>query len=410
MIAGKGGCMKENDEGTTRDAVVKMNSKLINKQRAHVGPILCFILFTVLLSTAIGGCATLQSKEIKDEISHLSFSHDGKKVLFDRCRNDDCQIQVYDLETGELAAYQSPHNEQWTMARQSYDGKKIVFSVIPAGEKYLDLTQMQIAVMDTDGKNYKKLTSSPFPKLYPTFSHSGKKVLYVKANRMRREGRTPASKYDAWEVDIETGKETRLTYFEYFYMNSVCYYPDDEHFLYYADGPFAFPGLELPKDDINKALQMIGEEAHRRKVYLVGVLKMKRGEDLPTRPYIFDVAVNPPIRPLLSKDGTKLIFEKSASSGKFYLYSDDWKHKPVGGGGSINSAALSPDGKLLGIISVSKTIDTFTAQDGKRKHILYLPCAPKTIENWPKDMRGEAQRLNTEFKMIPEKPLRILNH
>ena len=43
----------------------------------------------------------------------------------------------------------------------------MVFSVIPAEEKYLDLTQMQIAVMDIDGKNYKKLTSSPMPKLYP---------------------------------------------------------------------------------------------------------------------------------------------------------------------------------------------------------------------------------------------------
>src|SRR5664280_1802306 len=216
--------------------------------------ITAFILITLMIS--VGGCATMQTKEIKDEINNLSFSHDGKKVLFDRCRDEGCQIQVYDLETGELAAYQSPANERWTMARQSYDGKKIVFSVIPILGEDLDLTQMQIGIMDTYGKNYKKLTSDPMPKIYPTFSHSGKKILYVKAGRIRKQGRTPASDYDAWEMDIETGKETRLTNFKYFSMDSVNYFPGDDKIFYIAESPFAFPGLDLPKNDIKKELKM----------------------------------------------------------------------------------------------------------------------------------------------------------
>ena len=98
----------------------------------------------------------------KDIISNLSFSHDGKKVVFDRCRNEGCQIQVYNLETGELAAYQSPKNEQWTMGKYSYDGKRITFSVFPIKPKGgLDLGNMQIAIMDADGKNYKKITTGP---------------------------------------------------------------------------------------------------------------------------------------------------------------------------------------------------------------------------------------------------------
>ena len=95
--------------------------------------------------------------------------------------------------------------------------------------------------------------------------------MYVKAGRIRKQGRTPASDYDAWEVDIKTGKETRLTNFEYMYMSSVCYFPDDESFLYHAEGPFAFPGLKFPKNaegrfkDAKAALATIGEEAHRGK-------------------------------------------------------------------------------------------------------------------------------------------------
>jgi hypothetical protein len=100
-----------------------------------------------------------------------------------------------------------------------------------------------------------------------------------------------------------------------------------------------------------------------------------------------------------------MIYEKALSGGKFYLYSPDGNHRLVGEGGSVNSAAISPDGELLGMIAVSKTIDTFAIQDGKRKHILYLPCAPKTIENFEIYMRKK-QDLH---RMIPEKPSRILN-
>jgi Tol biopolymer transport system component len=53
------------------------------------------IFIVVLLSSSIGNCFTMF--EEKDTISELSFSHDGKKVVFDRCRNEGCQIQVYDL-------------------------------------------------------------------------------------------------------------------------------------------------------------------------------------------------------------------------------------------------------------------------------------------------------------------------
>ena len=347
----------------------------------------------------------MQTDKIKDTIDHLSFSHDGKKLFFDRCRDYNCQIQVYDLATGELNAYQPPPNEQWTMAKNSYDGKKIVFSTIPAGEKNFDLMQMQIAVMDTDGKNYRKLTSSPFPKLYPTFSQSGKKVLYVKASRIRKQGRTPASGYDAWEVDIETGKETRLTHFEYFHMGSVCYFPGDEKFLYYAEGPFAFPGLTLPKNDVNAALRMIGEEARKNNVYLVGVLTMKHGDVLPQRPYHLFEKGHPPIRPLLSKDGTRLFFIAAGLAGKYYLYSPDGNHRQISDGGSIDSAAVSPDGELLGVISVNMAIDVHRVHDGHRIDEIYVPIAPSRMANWDNDFR----KFPRKYRLLPDLPAKIIH-
>lgn len=358
-----------------------------------------FILITLM--TSIGDCMSMQKTE-QDKISQLSFSHDGKKVVFDRCRERKCQIQVYDLETEELAAYQSPKNERWTMGKYSYDGKRITFSVMPIKPQGgLDLGNMQIAVMDSDGKNYRKISTGPGAKLYPTFSHNGKKILYACAAYMREKGKTPAAQYDAWEVNLETGQQTQLTFFKYFYMSNLTYYPDDERFIYYGEKPEVFNGLDWHKNEelFGKLLEKTAAEGKK----IEGVVVMK-GKELIPNPYTFPAKTRPK-RPLLSKDGSVLIYEKSLSAGKFFLYSPDGNHRLVGEGGSVNSAAISPDGELLAMIAVSKTIDTFTVADGKRKHILYLPCALKTIENFEEVMK----KSKTLYIMIPEHPTRIIN-
>ncbi|PKN88281.1 MAG: hypothetical protein CVU51_04235 [Deltaproteobacteria bacterium HGW-Deltaproteobacteria-1] len=337
--------------------------------------------------------------EDKDAIQELSFSHDGKKVVFDRCRNEGCQIQVYDLETGELAAYQSSKNERWTMGKYSDDGKKIAFSVIPVKPKGgLDLGNMQIAVMDADGKNYKKVTTGPGAKTSPTFSHNGKKILYAKAAYIREKGRTPAAQYDAWEINLETGAETQLTFCKYFYMGYLSYFPDDEHFIYWGDMPDEYEGVRM-MDQSNFKNKMI--ELGKKGMNVIGVVVMKGREMIP-RPYHF-----PPNTfaqsPLLSRDGSKMIYEKS-QSGEFYLYSEDGNHRYVSGGGSINSAAVSPNGKLLALISVSLKINTYTILDGKLQQSLYLPCAPKKITNW-----SIPPKYKNIYKMIPEEASRIIN-
>jgi hypothetical protein len=363
----------------------------------------CFTAFIVIiLMAATGNCFAM--REQKDSIDNLSFSHDGKKVIFDRCR-EACQVQVYNLETGELAAYQSPANERWTMAKQSYDAKKIVFSVMPVIDGHVDLSEMQIAVMDADGKNYKKVTTGPGAKLSPTFSHSGNKVLYARAAYMRKSGKTPAAQYDAWEVDLTTGTQTQLTFFKYFYMGYLTYFPDDERFVYYGELPEAFPGLDLPKGEPRKAQEMIRQEQMKRKIGIAGILVMKRGEDLPQRHYNFGKGFNAE-RPLLSKDGSKLIVEKSASAGEFYLYSQDGNHRLAVYAGPSVSASVSPDGGLFAMIAASSaTIDTFAVGDGKRKPIYYLPCAPHKIQNWENAYKGS----ESLYKIMPEKPSRILN-
>jgi WD40 repeat protein len=359
------------------------------------------MLIVVLLSTSTGNCFAMLVEQ-KDTISNLSFSHDGKKVVFDRCREGDCQIQVYNLETGELAAYQSPKNERWTMGRYSYDGKRIAFSVIPIKPNDdLELGGMQIAVMDADGKNYRKVTSGPGAKLYPTFSHNGKKILYARAARIRKSGRTPAADYDAWEVDLTTGRQMQLTFCEYFYMGNLNYFPDDERFIYYGDRPSVFEGVRSYQNESAFGNKMI--ELERQGKGIQGTVVMK-SKELIKNPYVFPEKTYPQ-KPLLSKDGSMLIYEKS-DSGKFYLYSADGNHRLAVDGGPSVSAAISADWELFASIGAgSTTLHIHTLQNGKLRTILYVSYAKKQTVNWE-----EAYKRNESwYKMLPEKPSSILN-
>jgi len=371
--------------------ISKINfQKIINKTVLYFITIFIFIG----MMTFTGGCFAML--EEKDTISNLSFSHDGKSVVFDRCREGDCGIQVYNLETGELAAYQSPHNEQWTMGKYSYDGKKITFSVIPIKPNDdLDLGNMQIAVMDADGKNYKKVTTGSGAKLYPTFSHNGKKILYACAAYIREEGKTPAAKYDAWEVNLETGRQTQLTFCEYFYMGNLTYFPDDERFIYYGDRPVKFNDISWYKDEkafgkLVKDLSAQGKEIH-------GVVVMK-GKELIKNPYVFPEKTFPE-KPLLSKDGTKLIYEKSLSAGKFFLYSPDGTHRLVSNSGSVSSIAISPDGQYFGS-NFNDSVFVKRISDGTYVRAFFV----RRSDKWE-----ESVQKMPYIRLLPRTPSRIIN-
>ena len=369
--------------------------------RKVVLSVIILILFLSLLPST-GGCMSILPSKDNDSISNLSFSHDGKKVVFDRCRNEGCQIQVYNLETGELAAYESPHNERWTMGKYSYDGKRITFSVIPIKPNDdLELGKMQIAVMDADGKNYKKVTTGPGAKLYPTFAHNGKKILYACAARIREKGRTPAADYDAWEVDLGTGEQKQLTFYEYFNMGNLTYFPDDERFIFYGDRPSVFEGMRAYPNEEAFIAKM--GELKRQGKSIGGVVVMKGKELVIPNPYNNYPPETFAKKPLLSKDGSVMIYEKS-QSGKFYLYSADGNHRLAGEGGSIDAAAISPDGNLLSMISVGMLIKIFTIKDSEIQQNLYLSCTPRKITNW-----NIPPNYKKFFKMIPEEPSHIIN-
>lgn len=188
-----------------------------------------------------------------ENLGHLNFSPDGKSILF-ISHNDKSKgalINIYYMETGELKVFNPPSGESWSMAKYSYDGRKIVFNIIPfvAGKYEIDKTQ--IAIMDVDGKNYIKLTNSNGFKVYPSFSHNGKRIIYCKAGAIRTSGRTPAADYDIYEIDLNNGIEKRITDMKLFSMSAPSFFPDDETIIFSTYGySYNKKTREIAQDEI----------------------------------------------------------------------------------------------------------------------------------------------------------------
>ena len=362
-----------------------MSSIYNNLQFRHLvftGILLIFIIFGLLMDS----CAAMGKH---DFIRNISFSPDGKKILFDRMRNNrHFIIHVYDLETGELSAYQPPIGEKWNAARYSFGGKRLVFKTTPIVGQHWDYTNSQIAIMNPDGKNIKKITNTRGFKVAPSFSHSGKKIIYGQAGMIRESGRAPATEYDVYEVDIGSGRETRLTRFKFYMMSDPYYFPDDKTFIFSAESPFAYPGIP---DNDRDALRRIREEFKSR--YQDNTIFVMREGEKTLKPFIELNEYSS--SPVLSADGSVLIFQAQAYKpdgsgdfGQFFVYSPDGKHRRITHlrATSIWSQAISPDGKFLAVVydvaparEINRII-IYRVADGTGKEIS-LPDQPSRIIN-----------------------------
>ena len=354
-------------------------------------PIALLLLILMILILTIGGCAAMARSMFeakRDYINNISFSADGKEILFDRLKGSGpSQIQVYNLTTGELRAYQSPANERWSSAQYSFDGRSIAFVIYPMKDKTSDYAGMYVAIMDPDGRNVRKVTRTSGPKGHPSFSHDGKKIIYAMADKVRETGPTRAVWFDVYEVEIASGKETCLTRFRFFQMSRPFYLPDDHQFIFAGEWPTRFPGI--PDDDRPANEKMLGELQKKYKEN--EIFLMRPGEEI-LKPYIEFFSCS--IRPMLSADGQRLFFtafgkpEKNSGWHQYYLYSPDGRHRCLTDliATTVWSGAVSPQGDMLAAVydlspdrEIHKIV-VFGVEDGVRRDIV-LPDKPTRIIN-----------------------------
>lgn len=294
--------------------------------------------------------------------------------------------------TNELSAYQPAPDEKWSEARYSFDGRHIVFSITPLSGKVPVYGHKRPAVMDPDGKSIWIIPNSSDAKQYPTFSHSGDKIICAKFICSEINGKKKMEGWDIFEVDIHTGSETRLTWFNFFTLLSPPFeFPDGKTIVLSAYG---VPGLPHELDSKDNSYMVKKGDKQRPYPFIIP----------DRRSPLLDDTNNTRI-PLVSSDGKRIFFKGNAlkprklkwqlrtygDGDQFFEYTSDGKHRrvtylPIS---LIWSADLSPDGKYLAVVHAlvsdgreCKRIAICSIKDGSYK-IINLPEQPSRIINQP---------------------------
>lgn len=349
----------------------------------------------VLVVLTIAACQ-LGSIAMTEEmtISSLRISPDSIKLLFDRCvTGKNCAIGVYDLSTGQLSEYRPPANEDWLMAHYSPDGKRIAFVKVPLRNGEQVVEQMQIAVMNLNGKDVQTVTNSPGPKLSPSFSHSGKKIIFIQAGRVQKERRVPTAKHDVYEVEVATGKETQLTNYAFAGISAPSYLPDDTHFIFSAEYPTRFPGVA---DSDHSAIKMKRNEFKTRfNENRIFIMAMEQQELKP-------VLVNGEhsASPMITVDGKTIMFISRVKNPNYpsrYFYDifartekGDVVRRTSLDTSSIRAFDLSADGSLIGVL-YEPFLDSSYKQKGKQLAVISTRDNSFRVISLPNDARTETK-------------------
>jgi len=366
-----------------------------------------FLLIAFSFLSTPMGCANPDYGK-RGLISEVSFSPDSKKILFGRKTLElPHMLYTYDLGTGVLVAYASPPAEQWDQAQYSLDGKHIVFVTTPLELERYDSGEeqtvpvwndSQIAIMDADGNNVRKITNTPGHKQDPSFSHSGKKIIFTRRYLWVPYYRGYSGPSYAYELDLETGRETRLARFGFIGMSRPYYFPDDKRFIFWGHYLMSIPenpDIRTQRDDFLK-VEKLREELQSK--YSDNDIYVMQKNEKELKPYLviykfgkkyekYFPGAEYSTSPSLSADGSVLVFEAqgykpdgSGDAGHLYQYSPDGNHRDIAQiPYTTSGVAMSPNGEMAAVVaSVPRTIVIYQVKDGTSREIA-LPEQPSRI-------------------------------
>ena len=148
-------------------------------------------------------------REIKPEMDAIytpSWSPDGSKILFSGIKDGQLDIFTVDVETSELVKLTDDFFDE-SSPKWSNDGTKIAFASdrldLPYDLSMGNITSAyDIFIMDADGSNIQRITTSPFNDNHPTWSPDGNNISFVSD----RNGIS-----NLYSVDLETMSVKPLT-------------------------------------------------------------------------------------------------------------------------------------------------------------------------------------------------------
>jgi len=124
-------------------------------------------------------------------------------------------LRLLDLGSGQITVLPEEKGRTFGSTDWSPDGKWIAVVSAAVKERYYQLDAMEIVLLEVGSWQKRRIAVDESFKSSPFFSADGKTVYYFKG-KIRTSGKTPASRYDLYAVDLAGGMETRLTHEEFY--------------------------------------------------------------------------------------------------------------------------------------------------------------------------------------------------
>lgn len=176
----------------------------------------------IVCATFVLAAAAAEDKVFRTGLSGkrgmLAVAPDGGRLLFttDSLAHG---LRVLALRTGKIDVIQAEAGRFWEMPNWSHDGKQVVAVSTAVRNGYHIVGDMQVILIDPATWQHRTITTGEGVKNLPFFSADGKRVYYFKGVK-RESGKTPASRFDLYSVDLATGQERQLTHEKFYQAGS----------------------------------------------------------------------------------------------------------------------------------------------------------------------------------------------
>jgi dipeptidyl aminopeptidase/acylaminoacyl peptidase len=336
-----------------------MNSEQESRQRkgrlfkfpwAHV--LVCFFFGIILLS-----CTREKSLDLGyfTKVGDLSLSSDGSQILFTGCGHKEyrrCTIYRFDRSAGTLYRY-VPRDERIEVIGGRYASNSMWFAfvVIPiTKEDKRQYDDMQVALINQDGTGYTQLTKGKGMKVGYTLSFDEKTLVYFRGKE-RTSGKTMASDFDLYKLDLGTNKETQLTNLSFYGVSDPYFTPDGKYVVFEGDSPLRLPHTN--NIDIVKQFREGYKQKYKENIILKYPLDGSGIDKEPVPMFTFGIGSRGPI---VTRDGS-VWFEGISRGIRYCRRLPDGKiveltYKDLGGTPTILpfNKGVSFDGKWMAIL------------------------------------------------------------
>ncbi|SDI12678.1 TolB family protein [Propionivibrio dicarboxylicus] len=200
------------------------------------------IAFLSLATALPAYTETVYRTGLQAERGHLAVSPDGKRLAFTTNRLAH-GMRLLDTDSGLVTQIPTQPGRNIGFPSWAPDGRSLVAISADTHTGYYNRDDMRIVLLDTKTWQERILANSGGVKFDPVFSPDGKTIYYFKGKK-RKQGKTPASNFDLFAVDIESGREQRLTHEEYYLISMGD--ADGNNVLFEGEGGGTLPEEKGP--------------------------------------------------------------------------------------------------------------------------------------------------------------------